>query len=626
MAEYFVGKQTIRLSPTEVKGKGGEADIYRQGNRAFKVFKTPSHPDVAGDPKLEREARERIAQHQKKLPALMKLNLPPHAAKPRELLLDKKGLVAGYEMNFVDDAEVLFCYGDPGFRENGINDDIVRDAIVDLYKTVQGMHGAGVVISDFNDLNVLLKNGRPEAYLIDVDSAGFGSFFSVMFTSQFVDPLICKSTGSSPEMIRPHSPDTDWYAFCIMLMQSLLFVGPYGGVYRPKDLKKLIPHDARPLKRITVFDPEVQYPKPARPIKTLPDDLLEFFEQVFVKDKRGVPPLSLITNLRFAKCGTCGLVHARGVCPECVGVTPVMVKEIHLGTVKGTKVFETPGQILFASMQGGTLKYVYHHEDHYRREGNRVVVKAELDPFVRYRISGERTLLARGTQCLVFGSGNTALAQISPDVYGALPLIDANNSNIFYAAGGGLYRDSNLGIEYREKIGEVLQNQTLFWVGDKMGFGFYRAAELSMFFVFDPRSQGLNDSVKLPGIRGQLVDSTCVFGRDRAWFFTLTQEGNKSVNRCFVVDSLGNVLGSAEGNPGDGSWLGKIRGACAVNDFLLVPTDDGAMRVALSGSSLGVIKEYPDTHRFVDTSSGLFIGNDGLFVVGRHEIWKLVIA
>ncbi len=61
-----------------------------------------------------------------------------------------------------------------------------------------------------------------------------------------------------------------------MLMQSLLFVGPYGGVYRPTDKKKTVLHDARPLKRITVFDPEVRYPKPARPYNMLPDDLLGY--------------------------------------------------------------------------------------------------------------------------------------------------------------------------------------------------------------------------------------------------------------------------------------------------------------------------------------------------------------
>jgi hypothetical protein len=38
--------------------------------------------------------------------------------------------------------------------------------------------------------------------------------------------------------------------------------------------------------------------------------------------------------------------------------------------------------------------------------------------------------------------------------------------------------------------GDVLQNQTLFWVGEEMGFGFYRAASMTVGFVFQCRSRG----------------------------------------------------------------------------------------------------------------------------------------
>ena len=628
MPEYFVGNRTVNLRPTDVIGKGGEADIYRKGGEAYKIFKTPSHPDLAGFPDLQRETKGRIAEHQRKLPSFPK-NLPSHVTVPGELIRDRSGQIAGYVMNFIDDTEVLFRYGERGFREQGISDDTMRSILIDLYKTVEGIHKHrdNVVIGDFNDLNVLVKGTG--AHIIDADSMQFGIFPARMFTIKFVDPLICDPKASSPIMVRPHSSDTDWYAYLIMLMQSFLYVGPYGGVYRPVDKKKIIPHDARSLKRITVFEPEVIYPRPARHYKILPDDLLHYFEQVFKKDKRGVPPLSLVENLRFTTCAKCGVLHARGVCPDCVGVTPSMVKEVHIGKVKGTKVFETSGRILFATMQDGALRYLYHESEAYRREGNSVVVNASLDPFIRFRIRGGDTLLARGGQCLVFeesSGGVKAPTTLSVGSYGSLPLIDANDSNIFYVDGDGLYSSSDLGLEFREKVGDVLPNQTLFWVGDKMGFGFYRAAELSMYFVFRPGHRGLNDSVNLPGIRGQLVDSTCIFGPDKAWFFTTTQEGSKAVNRCCVVDSKGALVGTALGVPGDGSWLGKIRGACAAQDFLLVPTDDGVVRVASQGNSLSVVKEYPDTRRFVDAESNLFLSKEGLMVVRRHDVWRLVIS
>ena len=637
MPEYFVGTQTVSLRPSDVIGKGGEADIYRRGGQAYKIFKPPSHPDLAGSLALQDEARARIVEHQSKLPAFPR-NLPAKVSSPGELLRDKSGMIVGYRMNFVEDVEVLMRYSERSFREQGVLDDAVRDIFIDLHRTVEAVHQANVVIGDFNDLNVLVKG--TDAFVIDADSMQFGSFAARMFTTKFVDPLICDPTATAPMMIRPHSPETDWYAYLIMLMQSLLYVGPYGGVYRPSDLKKQMPHDARPLKRITVFDPEVRYPKPARPYKILPDSLLAFFEQAFVKDKRGIVPLSLIEGLRFTRCSKCGAVHARGQCPECVGVTPIMVKEVHMGTVSGTnappapvnvrvsgtKVVETEGTILYATTQGGKLRYLYHHDGVYKREDGQAVVRAPLDPNIRFRIRGADTLLARGNQCMVFERAQSGASTTMPvDAYGLLPIIDANGEDFFFAEGGGLYRGSKHGIDYRERIGDVLPNQTLFWVGESLGFGFYRAAELSNFFVFHPARHGLNDSIRLPGIRGQLVDSTCVFGEDRIWFFTSTQEGKQAVNRCQLLDGQGALLASAQAVPGDGTWLGTIRGACAARDFLLVPTDDGVVRVSLTGGSLDVVKEYPDTHRFVDAGSNLFIGNDGLIVTGRHDIWRLVI-
>ena len=41
---------------------------------------------------------------------------------------------------------------------------------------------------------------------------------------------------------QPHTVASDWYAYTVMLTQCLLFVGPYGGIYRPKDPARRVPH------------------------------------------------------------------------------------------------------------------------------------------------------------------------------------------------------------------------------------------------------------------------------------------------------------------------------------------------------------------------------------------------
>ena len=126
-----------------------------------------------------------------------------------------------------------------------------------------GLHALGVVIGDFNDLNVLVKD--EQAYLIDADSFQFGGFLCRVFPERFVDPLSCDPQERRPLLCKPFSTDSDWHAFAVMVMQTLLSVGPYGGVYRPKSTSARVPEYARPLRRITVFHPEVLYPKPAAP-------------------------------------------------------------------------------------------------------------------------------------------------------------------------------------------------------------------------------------------------------------------------------------------------------------------------------------------------------------------------
>ena len=616
----IIGNVPVNLDPTKVIGKGGEADIYDiGGNRVLKLFKPPTHPDYDGLPSEQQAAILRLNEHQLKLPAFPK-NLPAKVIAPRELATDaRSNQTVGYVMPFIQGAEVLLRYGERSFREGGISDKTVVEVFKDLHGLVLETHQAKAVIGDFNDLNVLVKG--TEVYLIDADSMQFGKYFCRLFTGKFVDPLLCDPKQHSPQLIKPHNDFSDWYAYNIMLMQSLLYVGPYGGIHKPTGNGVRVNNDARPLKRLTVFNPEVRYPKPARPFQILPDDLLQYFHQIFEKDQRGIFPLDLLNNLRWTKCTQCGAVHARKVCPECNLAEP-SVKEVITANVSARKVFETSGRIIFADSQNGNLIWLYNQDEHFYRENKELIGDGALDPYIRYRLSGKRTVMAKGNRVAIIEPGK-APVQLTVESYGQLPLIATNGQSIFYIANGQLGRMGELDSSYFERIGDVLSNQTLFWVGAKVGFGFYRAGQMSQFFVFNTNGHNLNDSVKLPQLRGQLIDSTCVFGNDRIWFLFSTRENGKSVNRCYLMDGSGSHLASAEAQEGDGSWLGTIRGKCAAGNFLLVATDDGIVRVEQQADKLLVTKEFAGTSRFVDTNSNLFPGKEGLMVVKSREIWSL---
>jgi H/ACA ribonucleoprotein complex subunit 3 len=620
MREVYVQGQRIKLEPRRAIGKGFEADVYDVGgDTALKVYKPPSHPDYQGQPLDQQAAAERLTAQQQKLPAFPR-GLPPRVIAPRALATDRSGQqVLGYTMRLLRDADVLMRYADRGFRQAGVPASRVLAIFRDLHDTVAAVHRAGVTIGDFNDLNVLVRD--TEAHVIDADSFQFGPFPCTVFNVRFADPLLCDLRDNQLVLVARHGPASDWYAYTVMLMQCLLFVDPYGGVYLPKNPADRVPPGLRPLRRITVFHPEVRYPKPALPYRVLPDDLLQHLQQTFERDRRGEFPRPLLDSLRWTTCSACGGEHARGVCPHCTQAAPWALPEVTTvrGEIVATRTFATRGLILYATLQHGRLRWLYHEDDQYRREDGTVVASGRLVPGTRFRIQGPATLLGRQGHLLTLAPGQ-APGQLAVDSCGTLPTFDANQHARYWAAGGQLRRD---GAWDSELIGQVLAGQTLFWVGPSFGFGFYRAGSLAVAFVFDARRTGLNDTVALPPLRGQLVDATCVFTDSRCWLFVATRADGKTTHCCAVITADGATEALADAEAGDGSWLGTLRGKYAVGRYLFSPTDEGIVRVELRQGQLVQRTRFADSEPFVDSACRLFGAADGVYVVQRQAIWLL---
>jgi H/ACA ribonucleoprotein complex subunit 3 len=616
----YLKKKGLILTPSKIIGHGGEADIFDIGNDiVVKIFKQPNHPDLQNAKTEQDTARLKLVEHQKKLPAFPK-NLPSRVVSPIDLVTNKSSVILGYSMEFLRGFEVLLKYGSRSYREAGISNKLVIDTFKDLHSTVDGIHKAGAVIGDFNDLNIMVSNG--EAYIIDSDSFQFGSFLCRVFTEKFVDPLICDTSQQRCVPIMQHNVQSDWYAFAIMLMQSLLFVGPYGGVYKPKDKSKRVVHSARPLSRVTIFNSEVKYPKPAIRYEVLPDDLVHYFHQVFQEDVRGIFPRRLLDQIVWTNCSKCGTKHAKSVCPSCMYYSPTSVIETVRENVTAKRVFTTSGVIVFADIQNNKLKYVYHEGGKFKREDDTEVLKGSIRPTMRFRIVGDATVVGEKGRLLVVSSSSSP-SVVAVDSIGLLPLFDTNEHHIYWVDDGRLIRDDKLGTKY---IGDVLADNTLFWVGANFGFGFYRAAGLNIGFIFDINRKGINDSIRLPPIIGQIVDATCFFTERYIWFLSSIREKGVTTNRCMVIESNGTIISSAETRNGDNSWLGNIRGKCVAGNFLLSSTDDGIYKVEPSGKSIAVTKEFPNTEPFVDSGCHLFAGKSELYVVSLNEIKTLSIS
>ncbi|MDB5184960.1 MAG: hypothetical protein JWN38_768 [Candidatus Saccharibacteria bacterium] len=622
MPTVYVRGVPHKLPAKSLIGKGGEADIYKlDDSRVLKLYKRPTDPDYTGNLVAQQGASNRIKEQQVKLPRFPK-GLPPNVVSPIDLAHDKTGgEIVGYTMNYLDGMEVLLRYGDKQYREQGgIDGNSVVAVFRSLHQLVTQVHAAQVVIGDFNDLNVLV-DGQRQVHLVDADSMQFGPFFCQAYTTRFVDPLLCDRTAL--QLIQPHSPRSDWYAYLIMLCQSLLYTGPYGGVHRPPSGKRL-QHDDRVLQRLTFFNPDVIYPKPAIPYGSLPDELLQYLHRVLEQDAREVFPLRLLDNTRWTTCTNCSALHARSVCPNCAKPGAVKQTTVVRGTVTATRVFQTPtGRILHAAFQGGKLRYLYHEADTFRREDGRTVLPGALDPELRFRINGATSLLGKRDRLIVLDPAAPAPEIVPTEAYRKLAMFDANEYHRYWIQSGQLVRNDTLGSFY---IGDVLSDQTLFWVGKRFGFGFYQAGQLLRAFVFDATKRQLNDRVAIDSLAGQLVDATCVFADDRAWFMVSTQTGGQLLNRCFVINARGDVLATATAQQGDNSWLaGGIRGHLAMGDALYAATDDGIVRLATDNGTVVVERTFPDTEPFVSTASQLVPSPEGIYAVSTREITLLKI-
>lgn len=622
--DVLIRDKRTRLQPSKMIGSGGEAEVYDiGGGEVAKIFKSPTHSDFAQDRNAMSAAIERIREHQTKLVA-WPTGLPKEVIGPTSLVRDVSGKsIVGYTMRYLSGMEVLLKYGERKYRETqNIGGDDVMRLFGSLHGLLQGVHATKTVIGDFNDLNVLVDH-KMQAHLVDADSMQYGGFLSRVFTARFVDPLHCDPNASQASLVKPHDVNSDWYAYHVMLMQSLLFVGPYGGVHAPSDISKKLKDWQRVQKRVTVFSPEVRYPRPAFHYSILPDAVLDRFHAVFERDVRGEWPASLLSGIRFTTCPKCQKVHARTSCPDCQPLSPSMVKEVITGSVEAMKVLDTSGRVLYATMQGGVPRYVYHEGDVYYREGGRKILDGKFDPLIRLRIQGETSVLARDGQVIMMRN-NGSQERLSADLFrGRMTVVDANAQAVYVIAGGDLKRHTSSMMEYPDTLGSILPSQTLVWVGEKLGFTFAQAGGITLANVFQVSGKTYGSSVELGSLKGQVIDATTVFSQDFVWFFVALQDGPNRTHRVYMMDQYGKLVGQSEAPADDGSWLGSIHGKCAVGRQLFAPTDDGIVRVEEGNGGLGVTKVFTDTTRFVDSGSKLLFARDGIYVVSSSRIWRL---
>lgn len=300
------------------------------------------------------------------------------------------------------------------------------------------------------------------------------------------------------------------------------------------------------------------------------------------------------------------------------------------GNVKASRKLMTSGTIVAATIVSDAPRYVLHEQGAYRREDGSVVLKSELDAALRFYLQGQTTMVARSGHVIAVQDGNR-VGDVYCDVCDRENAFAVNERYWFYVYGGRLYRRgmaraSVLGSDSAEPWGDVLAGQTRIWVGERLGFGFYRAGAVAVAFTFDTERKGINDTVRIPWPNGQITATHATIDSDRIWFFMSYVSAGRALHRALVISREGALLGSFDAEAGDGSWLGAIGGKVAIGGALLTGTCAGIARVELGSNGPEEIKRFVDTENFVHPSSTLLVSRAGLWVVDLREIVSLTMG
>jgi serine/threonine protein kinase len=311
--KIFINKQTLILHPSQLIQSGGEGMVFAIGDTAVKIYHQPQ-PHQAH-----------------KLRHLLNLPLPPDVLGPCALVQEEQGKIIGFQMaKLPDSSQPLKQLANPLYwQKNNIQTQAVLHLFHDIHHTLSQLHQANIIAGDLNDQNIFFSppspsllslSPLPSPLWIDADSFQFAHYACPVANLNFLDPALYHVSDFSQ---RPFfTLHTDWYAYFVLLIKSLLQLHPYGGTH--KQHKSL---QARVQAGISILDTTVTYPPNARHPESLSDDLLHHLHLVFDKGHREPFPLYLLTTYanNLTDCPQCSLAYPRQrpSCPTCHHQTSV---------------------------------------------------------------------------------------------------------------------------------------------------------------------------------------------------------------------------------------------------------------------------------------------------------------
>lgn len=539
----FVAKRKLVLRPAQLIQSGGEGMVFGVEQTAVKLY---HHPQPHHAAKLTHLCQSGLAAQ-----------LPPGVLAPQALAYDAQQQIVGFQMaRLPAGAYPLKKLASPLFwQKNGLTLPTILALFCQMHATLCRLHQLGVVVGDLNDQNVHFVPGDGRlAYWLDVDSYQVGTFPCPVAALPFLDPALygVQDFGQRPYF----TPETDWYAYFVLLLKSLLHAHPYGGAH--KQHKSL---QARAQAGVTLADSAVTYPPGARPLETLSDELLHHMHKVFALGQRDVFPLQLLVQLAadLTTCAQCGLAYPRrrAGCPACCRPTPVPQPMPGAGL---RQLLQVDGALVFVRILGnGRILAISHHAGSYflHRLGiGGVIEEVPLFNgragyhFALFQPPGSGPVLAvnppRSAQLLLLDVRSAVprkLALLETGCFGETAVFAATPAHLFRIAGGWIMRGTlRDGLYLEEAVATAHPNQTRFWASPyaEMLAGFRRIFAETRCFLWHAEA---GYDVPLPPLqaRQSVREMGVSFGRNAVAFWRIVQRQGQAQGESFVVNLRGEV-------------------------------------------------------------------------------------
>jgi len=258
---YTVGGKTVSLTQSDYVASGGEGAIFVKGHDAYKLYHEASKMIPEG----------KIVE----LSVLRNLN---NVLGPQEVIYKNNNPV-GFVMKYVKNCEFLCKLFSKGFRDrNGFSNTDAAALVKIMQDTLKGIHAHKILGVDLNENNFLTSAQFDNVYFIDVDSYKTASY-----------PATALMESVRDRKVKGHNFTelSDWFSMAITMFQLYIGCHPYKGRhpdFAPKDWMEMMD------KGISVFNKKCKLPPACQDLNVIPKGHLRWFESIFEKGDRTLPP------------------------------------------------------------------------------------------------------------------------------------------------------------------------------------------------------------------------------------------------------------------------------------------------------------------------------------------------